>query len=662
MMIPLAGSVATQPLAEVFAALRASSFTGVLALVQDAHCFSVSFARGLVVDAENPVPQDQLGRLLVDSGLATPAQIAESVRILAANPGQRQLDVLLEMGVIKPDKAAYLAAMSLARRTIRVFGLRSATYRIEAKSGVTSDAGPIDARWLVYHGIRQLYDERRLIDELRLLDGKAFSVRTGEKTVDSNAFGFRDDENVCLGNLERGFFTLVDFVDSCAGQPRLTVLAVVRALLATQSLEVRPAGAVRLLRRQSLDQTEPVQALAGICDELAEMSAPQASAPQVPPQQIQATPVQVTAAPAPATQTPATQTPTQQMPSLQQTPPCSVGQAQRPPIDGAPIQGSFIRRAPVATESPFAATPPSGTVAPPPSDTAGKKSSIPRSRRTPPRGIRAPSGKQLRPGGGKATAAPAGEESTDLKEEIRIKLEQVKARADHFAFLGLDRKAGAPQVKAAYFQLAKLYHPDRLALLKLEEMRPQVERIFAALSEAFSVLSDDRKRKEYLAVLDRGGEAASKQQNDEQATKAAKLIAAEEHFRKGEMALRRQHFPLAVEEFKQAFVLNPDEAEHHAYYAWALYCAAPDKKRAIPEVRKLLQKAVSLDEKCAKGHFYLGCIYNQNDEPDRAYSCFQKALHINPGDVDSAREIRVMDMRRQKTEKKGSILDRLRKK
>ncbi|TKJ31694.1 hypothetical protein CEE39_06895 [bacterium (candidate division B38) B3_B38] len=78
--------------------------------------------------------------------------------------------------------------------------------------------------------------------------------------------------------------------------------------------------------------------------------------------------------------------------------------------------------------------------------------------------------------------------------------------ADHFQMLGISQKASAVEVKKAYFEVAKLYHPDRLATHNLTELRAQVERIFASMSAAFAVLNDDKKRKDYLDVLAEGGE------------------------------------------------------------------------------------------------------------------------------------------------------------
>src|SRR5262249_50760946 len=96
--------------------------------------------------------------------------------------------------------------------------------------------------------------------------------------------------------------------------------------------------------------------------------------------------------------------------------------------------------------------------------------------------------------------APDANQAHAIRDNISAKLAQVDANVDHFVLLEVPRHAGSTEIKAAYLQLAKTYHPDRLALVKLEEMRPQVERIFARLSDAFSAIGDDGRRHEYIRV------------------------------------------------------------------------------------------------------------------------------------------------------------------
>ena len=66
-----------------------------------------------------------------------------------------------------------------------------------------------------------------------------------------------------------------------------------------------------------------------------------------------------------------------------------------------------------------------------------------------------------------------------------------EAKRDYYEVLGVSRDADDATLKKAYRQLAKKYHPD---------MNPgdaEAERKFKEASEAYAVLSDPDKRRQY---------------------------------------------------------------------------------------------------------------------------------------------------------------------
>jgi curved DNA-binding protein CbpA len=252
--------------------------------------------------------------------------------------------------------------------------------------------------------------------------------------------------------------------------------------------------------------------------------------------------------------------------------------------------------------------------------------------------------------------------SRTLREQIGHKLSQIEAGADHFMVLEVGREASASQIKAAYFQLAKTYHPDRLVLVKLESLRPQVETIFARLSDAYSVLVDDGRRREYVSVLAQGGAAAVQRRADDEAAAATRLLTAEEHFRKGEMAARRGMWLAAADEFQAAVQLNDNEAEHHAYLAWSRWNATENKDGVYAEVRKTLLRATELSDRCVPAFFFLAQVYSARNELDRAYNTFQRVLSLNENHVEARREVRIIEMRRAKGSERKGLFDLFKKK
>jgi molecular chaperone DnaJ len=64
------------------------------------------------------------------------------------------------------------------------------------------------------------------------------------------------------------------------------------------------------------------------------------------------------------------------------------------------------------------------------------------------------------------------------------------AKRDYYEVLGVTRAASADEIKRAYRQLARKYHPD-------VNKEPDAENRFKELSEAYEALSDERKRQLY---------------------------------------------------------------------------------------------------------------------------------------------------------------------
>ncbi|MGB5884413.1 MAG: DnaJ domain-containing protein, partial [Desulfobulbales bacterium] len=62
---------------------------------------------------------------------------------------------------------------------------------------------------------------------------------------------------------------------------------------------------------------------------------------------------------------------------------------------------------------------------------------------------------------------------------------------DYYEVLGIKKDSSAQDIKKAYRKLAMKYHPDR------NKGDKEAEEKFKKLSEAYAVLSDPEKRKEY---------------------------------------------------------------------------------------------------------------------------------------------------------------------
>ncbi len=92
-------------------------------------------------------------------------------------------------------------------------------------------------------------------------------------------------------------------------------------------------------------------------------------------------------------------------------------------------------------------------------------------------------------------------EEVDLEPERKkeiIELERSLDSMDHFTVLGVKPGAPASEVKTAYYNASRRFHPDRYFGKNLGSFRARMERIFRRLTDAHNVLTQPDKREAYL--------------------------------------------------------------------------------------------------------------------------------------------------------------------
>ncbi|XP_069502921.1 dnaJ homolog subfamily A member 3, mitochondrial isoform X2 [Ambystoma mexicanum] len=100
------------------------------------------------------------------------------------------------------------------------------------------------------------------------------------------------------------------------------------------------------------------------------------------------------------------------------------------------------------------------------------------------------------------------------------------AKADFYEILGVPRAASQKEIKKAYYQLAKKYHPDT------NKDDPGSKEKFSQLAEAYEVLSDEVKRKQYDTYGTAGFDPGSSGTGQQYWSGRGPSIDPEELFRK----------------------------------------------------------------------------------------------------------------------------------
>jgi len=243
---------------------------------------------------------------------------------------------------------------------------------------------------------------------------------------------------------------------------------------------------------------------------------------------------------------------------------------------------------------------------------------------------------------------------TTLRSDIVDRRTEIERRArsinelDHFQTLGVARDATTEKIRAAYFSLAKLWHPDRLPSDLLDK-KADVARIFARISDAYKTLSDEGKRNEYLAELSQG----TSERGDEE--KLARVVDAALEFQKAEILLKKNDLSGAEVLALRAFTADPEQPEYITLLVWI-----QSQRRADPQPAREGAQSTHLDDLIAKldgvlekdpryerALYYRGILHKRAGRIDESIRDFRLAAEINPRNIDAAREVRIYEMRRR---------------
>ncbi|ACY19236.1 heat shock protein DnaJ domain protein [Haliangium ochraceum DSM 14365] len=621
------GHVSDRPFARSIYWIAAKQFTGELVMTQDGQSCRLAWEHGLIVAADSDVPSDSFARVALTAGLVTSTQISAVIREVTLSR-RGQLEVLREVARLSPEQVNTIEKRAFAQRALRIFALERASFVLDNELSLARDPDlpTLSVRWLLYQGVRTHYSEERLRKEMSAVDGMRFRLAASAGTQLSE-FGVGLPVRRWLGTLGQSGSSgqsLDEVFASCSELSRKEVLAALYALLAADAIE---ATGERRPRAKST-------------------TAPGAA----PPPNRSAAPAQpATASPSrPYTRPTNTQTPALGQPTAVIAPSDDdrgAGRtvpiprvAKRPPgAVPAPSPSAAVEAAPgaplsAADSGPAARGSEDGEGPDPvsPSGVAARAVKIKRTRR-------------------RTSLQPVS--SSELRRLVAAKVEQMGLGVDHYALLGVDAEASDEAIRDAYFELAGKLHPDRLRAVGINDLALESQRVCAEINLAFGVLSNRDKRAEYDAS--KSGAEGVDTRDPEAAAEA--VLAAEQHFRRGEWALRRQRWEEALEQFERAATLAPKETDHQVMFAWARWCATEAKSEIAGDVVSTLETALRNAPRNRAALYYRGRVGAALGDTERALRCFRRVVEIDPSYQDARLQARLLESRQNESGLLGRI-------
>jgi curved DNA-binding protein CbpA len=305
-----------------------------------------------------------------------------------------------------------------------------------------------------------------------------------------------------------------------------------------------------------------------------------------------------------------------------------------PPAPAAAPAPAAPAAAPVTGAKPTAPVVPAAAKVPtPPAATRTAPAVTPRPATPPPSAPRpaATSASAPRPG---TTPAPVPTPRPAALDRASLEKLQAKLRdADHFAVLGVKQDATGAQIKAAYFQLAKSYHPDAIPTDTGPDLKKLCADVFAKVSEAWSVLSDEGSRATYLERIRTGGTAE---------VDVARIFQAENVFQAGTLLVKGRRYDEALRKFDEAMKLNTDEPEFGMWKAWCEFLLADDKAKKFGPASIAIEAGLKKNPRCAQGYLFLGQMAKIAGNLALAEKSLRRGLDVAPDHMDLQRELKYL--------------------
>ncbi|MEN8155042.1 MAG: DnaJ domain-containing protein [Acidobacteriota bacterium] len=218
-------------------------------------------------------------------------------------------------------------------------------------------------------------------------------------------------------------------------------------------------------------------------------------------------------------------------------------------------------------------------------------------------------------------------EIIDINEEERENIEKVtgmynkikEERVNYYEVLGLKDDASSEDIRNAYFNYAKKFHPDRITTAPDPGISEKANFVFSEINRAYDTLSDNEKKRQYDMdkIKEKNGEGAGPDKSVERAS----LL-----HRKAKTLFNQKNFWEATTLLEESVRLNPNRG--------ACFLLLGMSQMNIPTMiraaEKNLSKAVDLDPWSAEPLVALGILFLNENLEKRAESFFRKAISIDP--------------------------------
>jgi curved DNA-binding protein CbpA len=289
-------------------------------------------------------------------------------------------------------------------------------------------------------------------------------------------------------------------------------------------------------------------------------------------------------------------------------------------LDLVEIEGGVEEEAPSRAPTPHPATPTTPFASPAAAAKAPTPPGVP-----PP-----PLGPEPQRGAGRSPVMDQIAEVLEMKQGLASK--------DYYQILGVDPKGSDEDIKKAYFQLARKFHPDRFDRQISQSYREQIDEVFNAVTNAYRTLSDKEKRAAY--------------------DKSTAPVQVEDVGKKADLRYRQAKVLASQSRYQEAIILLEEAVRLRKKADYYLLLAQLEMK--TPSLSRKAEQdflnAIAMEPWKADGHVGLGLLYKSEGLTIRAIRSFKKAAEIEPENQRAQAELEELG---EGPKKKGGLKDLL---
>ncbi len=213
--------------------------------------------------------------------------------------------------------------------------------------------------------------------------------------------------------------------------------------------------------------------------------------------------------------------------------------------------------------------------------------------------------------------------------------------------LGLGRTATDADVKEAYFKLAKRFHPDVHHGANLGDLRDKLEAVFIRLGEAYAVLRNTDKRRDYEGWLGR-----PKPDPSEDPGEGADEPDPEAETRHGEATVVQAGAFLKEEKYWDAIqklepIMERLTGTNRLRTQLILARCYLQNPKWVKTAKETLETAVRENPKAPAAYALLAGLYKQQGLKTRAARMYRKILELKPEDKEAAEALAELDTKKE---------------